>query len=307
MSTRNGGKKKILPADEVCACLDETGERQVRIFERCERCHALTESDLPEQLDAAEREAKRWKMKERAMTDYFADASRRADALGCRLVEMEKYADLYEAEYVDNRAMQQEADELEAELAEANGERSLATVRAEAAEARVAELEAALYAAPQPEAVRNWHTDGEYHARYERTRRARSIEREIAREAEADNRAMQQELASRVAELEMVHGRWCADYPHLMTALRQGCPSLLLPEGGNMNSWDEAVAVFEVFRVEWFETPGGLRSDGVRLAFAADDALEALPRDVFDANQEQYKVMLEMLKSVPDIEKRWFG
>jgi len=27
-------------------------------------------------------------------------------------------------------------------------------------------------AAPQPEAVRNWHTDGEYHARYERTRRA---------------------------------------------------------------------------------------------------------------------------------------
>jgi len=157
--------EQILPADEVCACLDETGGRQVRIYERCERCHALMESDLAEQLaeqsesadewreqwerakqraEQAESAAKDAQMKERALTDYFADASRRADALGCRLVEMEKYADLYEAEYAAR----------------------------EAAEARVAELEAALYAAPQPEAVRNGHTDGEYHARYERTRRA---------------------------------------------------------------------------------------------------------------------------------------
>jgi len=49
-----------------------------------------------------------------------------------------------EAAEADNRAMQQEADELEAELAEANGERSLATVRAEAAEERVVALEGAL-------------------------------------------------------------------------------------------------------------------------------------------------------------------
>jgi len=92
--------EKILPADEVCGCLDETGGRQVRIFERCERCHALMESDLPEQLaeqsesadewreqweraeqrgEVAERARKDARMKERALTDYFADASRRAD------------------------------------------------------------------------------------------------------------------------------------------------------------------------------------------------------------------------------------
>lgn len=39
-----------LPADTVCACLDETGERKVRHYERCERCHALMESDLPRDL-----------------------------------------------------------------------------------------------------------------------------------------------------------------------------------------------------------------------------------------------------------------
>jgi len=92
--------EKILAADEVCACLDETGGRQVRIFERCERCGALMESDLPEQLaeqsdsadewreqwekanqraELAERALKDARMKERALTDYFADASRRAD------------------------------------------------------------------------------------------------------------------------------------------------------------------------------------------------------------------------------------
>jgi len=68
--------EQTLPADKVCACLDETGGRQVRIFERCERCHALTESDLPEQLDAAERLEDEW---ERTMTYCLADASRRAD------------------------------------------------------------------------------------------------------------------------------------------------------------------------------------------------------------------------------------
>jgi len=92
--------EQILPADEVCACLDETGGRQVRVYERCERCHALMESDLAEQLaeqsesadewreqweraeqraEVAERALKDAQMKERALTDYFADASRRAD------------------------------------------------------------------------------------------------------------------------------------------------------------------------------------------------------------------------------------
>jgi len=190
--------EKILAADEVCACLDETGGRQVRMFERCERCHALMESDLPGQLaeqsegadewreqwekaeqraELAERALKDAQMKERALTDYFADASRRADqereraeraerdrsdlirngltdltetarkleraererdeakrtreAALTLLIETEEATEAAEA---DNRAMQQEADELEAELAEANGERSLATVRAEQAE-----------------------------------------------------------------------------------------------------------------------------------------------------------------------------
>ena len=53
--------EQILPADEVCACLDETGGRQVRIFERCERCHALTESDLAEQLAEQADSADEWR------------------------------------------------------------------------------------------------------------------------------------------------------------------------------------------------------------------------------------------------------
>jgi len=47
-------RENLLPADEVCACLSETGGRQVRIYERCERCRALMESDYPERLEAAE-------------------------------------------------------------------------------------------------------------------------------------------------------------------------------------------------------------------------------------------------------------
>lgn len=42
----------ILPGGEVCACFDETGSRQVRTYERCERCRALMEIDLSD--DAAE-------------------------------------------------------------------------------------------------------------------------------------------------------------------------------------------------------------------------------------------------------------
>jgi len=57
-----------------------------------------------------------WQTKDRAMTDYFADASRRADEAANRQRE------------------------LEAALGEADGERSLATVRAERAERERAEL-----------------------------------------------------------------------------------------------------------------------------------------------------------------------
>jgi hypothetical protein len=45
--------EKVLPDDEVCACLDETGSRQVRLYERCERCRALMERD-----DLADAEAR---------------------------------------------------------------------------------------------------------------------------------------------------------------------------------------------------------------------------------------------------------
>ena len=39
-----------LPAGTVCACLGETGERKVRVYEECQRCHALMEFDLPDEL-----------------------------------------------------------------------------------------------------------------------------------------------------------------------------------------------------------------------------------------------------------------
>jgi hypothetical protein len=35
----------VLPDDMVCACLDETGERKVRLYERCQRCGAFMASD----------------------------------------------------------------------------------------------------------------------------------------------------------------------------------------------------------------------------------------------------------------------
>lgn len=35
----------LLPDDQVCACLDETGSRQVRLYERCQRCGAFMEAD----------------------------------------------------------------------------------------------------------------------------------------------------------------------------------------------------------------------------------------------------------------------
>jgi len=209
--------EKILPADEVCACLDETGGRQVRIFERCERCHALMESDLPEQLaeqsDSADEWREQWEraeqraeqaelaakdaqMKERAMTDYFADASRRADEWQRRAERAEREM-ISEAEAATNYARRVVALEARAERAEREmiSEAEAATnyarrvvaleARAERAERerdavhvrlceerdRVAAMEAALYAAPQPEAVRNWHTGG-YLRWYERTRRA---------------------------------------------------------------------------------------------------------------------------------------
>lgn len=41
----------ILPPDTVCACLEDTGERKVRVYERCERCGAFMESDLWERAD----------------------------------------------------------------------------------------------------------------------------------------------------------------------------------------------------------------------------------------------------------------
>lgn len=35
----------VLPPDTVCACLDQTGERKVRLYERCLRCAAFMEAD----------------------------------------------------------------------------------------------------------------------------------------------------------------------------------------------------------------------------------------------------------------------
>lgn len=31
-------RAQVLPDDTVCTCLDETGERHVRKYERCDRC-----------------------------------------------------------------------------------------------------------------------------------------------------------------------------------------------------------------------------------------------------------------------------
>jgi hypothetical protein len=45
--------RALLPADTVCACLHDTGSRQVRLYERCERCGAFMESDLLDELDLA--------------------------------------------------------------------------------------------------------------------------------------------------------------------------------------------------------------------------------------------------------------
>ena len=35
----------VLPPDTVCTCLDDTGERKVRVYERCERCGVFMESE----------------------------------------------------------------------------------------------------------------------------------------------------------------------------------------------------------------------------------------------------------------------
>jgi hypothetical protein len=41
----SAGVPHLLPDDEVCACLDETGERKVRLYEMCQRCGGLMEAD----------------------------------------------------------------------------------------------------------------------------------------------------------------------------------------------------------------------------------------------------------------------
>ena len=91
-------------------------------------------------VDSLAATAKDARMKERAMTDYFEDASRRAEEWQERAERAERERDAVHVRLCEERGL-------------------------------VAELEAALYAAPQPEAVRNWHTGG-YLAWYERTRRA---------------------------------------------------------------------------------------------------------------------------------------
>lgn len=35
----------VLPDDEVCACLNQTGSRQVRLYERCQQCGGFMEAD----------------------------------------------------------------------------------------------------------------------------------------------------------------------------------------------------------------------------------------------------------------------
>lgn len=45
-ATPSGGPL-ILDADTVCACLDETGERKVRLYEQCQRCGAFMVAATP--------------------------------------------------------------------------------------------------------------------------------------------------------------------------------------------------------------------------------------------------------------------
>lgn len=52
--TRTIEEALVLPDDEVCACLHETGSRQTRLYERCLRCGAFMEADyLRAELDRA--------------------------------------------------------------------------------------------------------------------------------------------------------------------------------------------------------------------------------------------------------------
>ncbi len=46
------GDPRILPAGEVCSCLDETGERLVRPYEQCLRCGTLMVA-IPEETKEA--------------------------------------------------------------------------------------------------------------------------------------------------------------------------------------------------------------------------------------------------------------
>ncbi len=71
--------------------------------------------------------------------------------------------------------------------------------------------------------------------------------------------------------------------------------------------WEAAVERFEAFRVHWYETPGGTRAEGVQQAFAADEAIEALPESVVDSHHTEVDLILERLEHVPEVEKRWFG
>lgn len=50
-------RASVLPDDEVCACLHETGERKTRLYERCERCGQFMQADYVMERLAAEREA----------------------------------------------------------------------------------------------------------------------------------------------------------------------------------------------------------------------------------------------------------
>jgi len=95
-------RENLLPGDKVCACLSETGSRQVRIYERCERCRALMESDYPERLDEAftaravvanalkhaERERDEWRQAAAAEAQLADDLQAERDRLREALAEM---------------------------------------------------------------------------------------------------------------------------------------------------------------------------------------------------------------------------
>lgn len=71
------GGEAVLPDGEVCACLSETGERKVRLYERCQRCGAFMEADYA--AVAQERIAELERAYRQALQGWYTSIGETAD------------------------------------------------------------------------------------------------------------------------------------------------------------------------------------------------------------------------------------